>query len=137
MNTPPKPVPDVQPWAMPFWEAARENRLIIQKCPDCDEYVFYPRLMCPHCTSDNLEWVAASGKGTIFSYTVVMNNSPSAFINDMPYVVALIRLDEGVQMLSNIVECDPDQLTCDMPVEVTFEKLNDDFTLPKFRPIQA
>ena len=137
MNSPPKPVPDVQPWAMPFWEAARENRLIIQKCPDCDEYVFYPRLMCPHCTSDNLEWVAASGKGTIFSYTVVMNNSPSAFINDMPYVVALIRLDEGVQMLSNIVECDPDQLTCDMPVEVTFEKLNDDFTLPKFRPIQA
>ena len=137
MDTPQKPVPDVNPWAMPFWEAARENKLIIQKCPDCDKHVFYPRLVCPHCFSKDLKWVEASGKGTIYSYTVVMNNSPSAFINDMPYVVALIKLEEGVQMLSNIVECDIDQLTCDMPVEVTFEKLNDDFTLPKFRPLQA
>ena len=137
MDTPPKPVPDVKPWAMPFWEAARENKLIIQKCPDCDKHVFYPRLMCPHCFSGNLEWVEASGKGTIFSYTVVLSNSPSAFINDMPYVVALIKLDEGVQMLSNIVECDLDQLNCDMPVEVTFEKLNEEFTLPKFRPTKA
>lgn len=137
MDAPQKPVPDVNPWAKPFWEAARENKLIIQKCPDCNQHVFYPRLVCPHCFSENLEWVEASGKGTIYSYTVVTNNSPSAFINDIPYIVALIKLDEGVQMLSNIVECDPDELTCDMPVEVTFEKLNDDFTLPKFRPLQT
>jgi uncharacterized OB-fold protein len=66
-----------------------------------------------------------------------MNNAPSAFINDIPYVVALIRLEEGVQMLSNIVECDPEKVTCDMPVEVIFEKLTEDFTLPKFRPVKA
>jgi hypothetical protein len=93
-------------------------------------------LVCPHCFSENLEWVEASGKGTIYSYTVVMNNSPSAFINDIPYVVALIKLDEGVQMLSNIVDCDFDELKCDMPVEVTFEKLDDEFSLPNFRPVK-
>ena len=137
MDVPQKPVPEVNPWARPFWEAAREEKLIIQKCPDCDQHVFYPRLVCPHCSSKDLEWVEASGKGTIFSYTVVMNNAPSAFIDDIPYVVALIKLEEGVQMLSNIVECDPDKVMCDMPVEVTFEKLNEDFTLPKFRPLQT
>jgi uncharacterized OB-fold protein len=137
MQAPKKPVPEVNPWAKPFWEAAREKKLIIQKCPDCNKHIFYPRLLCPHCFSENLEWVAASGKGTIYSYTVVMNNSPSAFINDVPYVVALIKLNEGVQMLSNIVECDPEEVTCDMPVEVTFEKLNEEFTLPKFRPVKT
>ena len=57
MDIPPKPIPDVNPWAKPFWEAARENKLIIQKCLDCNKHVFYPRLVCPHCFSENLEWV--------------------------------------------------------------------------------
>ena len=136
MDTPKKPVPIVNPWAKPFWDAAREKRLIIQKCRDCGKHVFYPRIACPHCFSDNLDWVDASGRGTIYSFTVVENNAPSAFIGEMPYVVAIIKLKEGVQMLSNIVECDPYELKCDTPVEVTFEKLNDEFTLPKFRPVK-
>ena len=137
MDKPKKPVPVVSPWARPFWEAAREEKLCIQKCKDCDKYVFYPRLVCPHCLSDNLKWVEALGKGTIYSYTVVENNAPSAFVNDMPYVVALVKLEEGVQMLSNIVDCDLGELKCDMPVQVTFEKLDDEFTLPKFKPLKA
>lgn len=137
MDEPNKPAPEVNPWAKPFWEAARENRLIIQKCADCSQHVFYPRMLCPQCFSKNLQWVEASGRGTIYSYTVVMNNSPSVFIKDIPYVVALIKLEEGVQMLSNIVECDSEEVRCDMPVEVTFEKLNEDFTLPKFRPMKS
>ncbi len=135
MDTPKKPVPIVNPWARPFWDAAKEKRLVIQRCKDCDRYIFYPRIACPNCFSDNMEWVEASGKGTIYSFTVVQNNAPSAFIGEMPYVVAIIKLEEGVQMLSNVVECDPDNLHCDMPVEVTFERLTDDFTLPKFRPV--
>jgi uncharacterized OB-fold protein len=131
----PKPVPIVNPWARPFWEAARERRLLIQHCRDCHKHVFYPRVACPHCFSGNLEWVQASGRGTVYSYTVVYANAPSAFIADIPYVVAVIQLAEGVRMLSNIVECDLDALRCDMPVEVTFERLNDEFTLPKFRPV--
>jgi uncharacterized OB-fold protein len=137
MNAPQKPVPEVNPWAKPFWEAAHDEKLMLQKCTDCNKHIFYPRIACPHCFSDNVEWVEASGKGTIFSYTVVENNAPSAFIADMPYVVAIIRLEEGVQMLSNIVDCDFNELRCDMPVEVTFEKLNDEFTLPKFRPVKG
>lgn len=134
MEIPKKPVPIVNPWARPFWEAARERRLIIQKCRDCGKHIFYPRIACPHCFSDEVEWVESSGKGTVYSYTVVENNAPSAFINDMPYVVAIVRLKEGVQMLTNIVGCDPHEVRCDMPVEVTFDKLSDEFTLPKFRP---
>ena len=133
----PKPLPAVAIWARPFWNAARENRLVLQHCNDCGKAIFYPRAFCPHCLSDNLGWQTASGRGTVYSYTVVEANAPSAFIGDIPYVVAVIRLDEGVQMLSNVVGCELSQLRCDMPVEVTFEKLNDEFTLPKFRPTAA
>lgn len=137
MENPEKPVPVVNPWARPFWKAAKEKRLIIQKCKDCEKHIFYPRIACPSCFSDQVDWVEASGKGKVYSFTVVMNNAPSSFIIDMPYVIAIVKLQEGVQMLTNIVGCDPEEVTCDMPVEVTFEKLNDEFTLPKFRPVKA
>ena len=134
-SPPSKPVPVVNTWAQPFWDAARQERLIIQKCNACGEHIFYPRIACPHCSADSLEWVEVSGKGTVYSFTVVEANAPSAFIDDMPFVVAVIRLQEGVQMLSNIIGCDPHTVVCDMPVEVIFEKLNDEFTLPKFKPV--
>lgn len=134
IQIPAKPVPVVQPWAQPFWAAAREHQLLLQHCQDCDKSIHYPRVACPHCASERLDWRAASGRGTIYSYTVVINNAPSAFLADMPYVVAVIELAEGVRMLSNVIDCDPQALRCDMPVEVVFEKLNDEFTLPKFRP---
>jgi uncharacterized OB-fold protein len=129
-----KPAPVINDWARPFWQAAREQRLIVQKCSDCGKHIFYPRIACPHCFSDNVEWVEASGKGTVYSYTVVESNAPSAFVPDMPYVVAVVKLEEGVQMLSNIVGCSPSDVKCDMPVEVVFERLDEEFTLPKFRP---
>jgi uncharacterized OB-fold protein len=136
MQTPSKPIPLVNNWAKPFWDATREGRLIIQKCKDCEKHIFYPRMACPHCFSDNIEWVEASGKGTIYSFTVVESNAPSPFVPDMPFVIAVVILEEGVRMLSNIVECDLDALECDQAVEVTFEKLNDEFILPKFRPTE-
>lgn len=134
MNTSKKPMPVVNPWAKPFWDAAREEKLRIQHCADCKMFVFYPRIVCPHCFSDSLNWADASGRGTVYSFTVVENNAPSFFQEDMPFVVAIIRLEEGVQMMSNIVGCDPYSVACDMPVEVTFERVSDEFTLPKFRP---
>ena len=132
-----KPVPIVNPWARPHWDGAREHRLMIQRCRVCASHVFYPRVACPHCFSDALEWVRASGRGTVYSYTVVCNNAPSPFIGDVPYVVAVIELEEGVRMASNIVDCELAALRCDMPVEVTFERLDDEFTLPKFRPVRG
>lgn len=134
---PPKPRPVVQPWALPFWEAARAHRLVLQTCHDCEKPIHYPRIACPHCGGDDLGWQESAGRGTIYSFTVVQSNAPSAFIGDMPYVVAVIRLAEGVQMLSNIVDCDPAQLQCDQPVEVVFETLDEQFTLPKFRPAKG
>ena len=131
----PKPVPVVNPWAKPFWDAAREEKLVIQHCKDCGTNIFYPRIACPNCFSDNVEWIQASGKGTVYTYTVVENNPPSAFIADLPYVVAVVKLEEGVQMLSNVVMCKPEDVRCDMPVEVVFETLNNEFKLPKFRPV--
>lgn len=132
----PKPEPVVQPWAQPYWDAAREHRFVLQYCNSCARHIHYPRIACPHCSSEDLGWREASGRGTIYSYTVVESNAPSAFIEDIPYVVAVIRLEEGVQMLSNVVDCDPYILRCDQPVEVTFKALNDRFTLPCFVPVR-
>lgn len=130
-----KPIPETNTWTEPFWDATREGKLVIQKCVDCDQKIFYPRLICSSCFSQNIEWIEASGKGTVYTYTVVVNNAPSAFLEDMPYVIAVVRLDEGVQMLSNIVECDPASVHCDMPVKVAFKSINDEYTLPVFKPL--
>lgn len=137
MEKPAKPVPVVNSWTNNFWQAAKEGRLLLQKCNACHQPIFYPRMSCPFCFSDQLDWVEAAGTGSIYSYTVVRNNAPSAFIDDMPFVIAVVRLDEGVQMLSNIVDCDPENIYCEMPVKVTFEKLNEEFTLPKFKPVTS
>ncbi|HEY0941978.1 MAG TPA: Zn-ribbon domain-containing OB-fold protein [Steroidobacter sp.] len=133
---PAKPLPAVHPWSQAFWDGTRRKQLLIQRCCFCKRNVFYPRLYCPHCFAAELEWVPASGRGTVYTYTVVHNNAPSAFAADVPYVVAVIRLDEGVQMLSNLVDCSAEELCCGLPVEVTFEKLDETFTLPKFRPVR-
>ncbi len=128
-----RPEPEVSRVGAPFWEAARNGKLIIQHCRSCNENIFYPRIRCPKCHSDALDWIEASGKGVIYSYSVVQNNAPSGFLADMPYVVAIVRLPEGVQMLTNIVDCDPDSIHCDMPVEVVFRQV-ENFDLPLFRP---
>jgi uncharacterized OB-fold protein len=134
-ETKPRPLPVVHPWARPFWDGTRDGKLLIQRCTECRRHVFYPRVACPHCGAEQLEWVQACGRGTVYSYTVVLSNAPSAFAADVPYVVAVIDLAEGVRMLSNLVQCDPAALRCDLPVEVCFERLNEEFTLPKFRPL--
>ena len=120
-----------------FWEAAREHRLELQFCEGCQRWIHYPRLACPHCGRDEPGWRQASGKGTIYSFTVVHANPPSAFLGDLPYVVAVIHLAEGVRLLSNVVQCDPSTLACEQPVEVVFERLDDQLTLPRFRPVRG
>ncbi len=126
----PLPVPDGD--TKPFWDAAKEHRLMIQRCQDCQRTIFYPRSVCPHCMSDRIDWIQASGRGTIYSYTVV-HRSPSAFKEDVPYVVALIDLAEGVRMMSNVVECAPADVRIGAAVEVVFDDVTPEITLPKFR----
>ena len=129
-----KPIPPINIWSEPYWKAAREGKLLIQQCEKCGRHIFYPRLACPFCFSDHVKWVEVTGKGTVYSFSVVENNAPSAFIGDMPFVIAIVRLEEGVQLMTNIVGCDPKEVRCEMPIEVVFEKLNDEITLPKFKP---
>ena len=129
-----KPTPPIAPWTRPYWDAANEHRLLLQYCPQCDKHIFYPRRVCPICFGEDVEWVEASGRGRVYAYTVVRNNAPSAFLEEMPFVISVVHLEEGVSMMTNIVGCDPDSVYSGMPVEVTFEALTDAITLPKFRP---
>jgi uncharacterized OB-fold protein len=129
-----KPIPPVEPWTAPFWEGTRAGKLLIQHCQACARNIFYPRLYCPFCLSDQLDWIEGSGRGIIYTFSVVENNAPSAFAPDMPYVIAIVRLEEGVQMMTNIVGCDPAQVRCDLPVRVVFERLDERISLPKFTP---
>lgn len=132
-----KPVPPIDPWTEPYWTAARAQKLLIQRCTACGTYIFYPRRSCPFCLADEVAWVEASGRARIVTFSIVQNNAPSAFVADMPFVIAIVRLEEGVQMMTNIVDCDLDALHCEMPVTVTFEKLSDAVTLPQFKPLAA
>lgn len=134
METTQKPTPPMTAWSEPYWKAARAGKLMIQKCAECGRNIFYPRLACPFCSSDRLSWIQSSGRGTVYTFSVVQNNAPSAFVADLPFVIAIVRLEEGVQMMTNIVGCEPNEVRCEMPVEVVFEKLTDEITLPKFKP---
>lgn len=128
------PAPPMTPWSAPYWDAARQGRLIIQRCNSCGQHVFYPRQVCPFCFENALDWVEASGRGEVYTFSVVLNNAPSAFVDQMPYVIAVVLLEEGVRLMSNIVDCDPDQVHCGMAVEVAFRAISDNVTLPVFRP---
>lgn len=129
-----KPLPLIDHDTRYFWEQCKQNKLMIQQCKDCKRHIFYPRNICPHCMSDEIEWVESSGKGKVYSYTVAHRAGGPGFQDDVPYIIALIELDEGVRMMSTIVNCERSELACDMPVEVVFEVITDDVTYPKFKP---
>ena len=126
----PRPVPDGD--TRPYWEGVARGELLIQRCAACDRYVFYPRSLCPHCGAAGPEWVAAAGDGTIYSYTVV-HQAYGPFAEQVPYVVGLVELREGVRLLARIVGGPPDAMRIGAPVRVTFERVADDLTLPYFR----
>jgi uncharacterized OB-fold protein len=126
----PLPVPDGD--TKPYWDAAKQHRLVIQRCDACDHAIFYPRSICPECMSDRISWIEASGSGTIYSYTVV-HRAPAQFADDAPYVVALIDLTEGVRLMSNVVGSPPADVHIGARVSVVFDDVTPDVTLPKFR----
>ena len=127
-----RPIAEPDNITEPWWDATKEDRLLVQRCTSCSHYQHYPRSVCTKCASTNLEYVSSEGRGEIYSYTVVHRSPIPAF--EPPYVVALIRLAEGPVLLSNIVGIEPDEVRCDMPVEVTWEPLPDGRKLPTFQP---
>ncbi|MCW5612725.1 MAG: Zn-ribbon domain-containing OB-fold protein [Rubrivivax sp.] len=127
-----KPLPVVDPESAPYWAALKERRLILKRCLDCGRHHFYPRALCPHCHSDALEWSDARGTGSIYSYTVARRPAGPAFKADVPYVVAVVELDEGARMMTHIVTDDVESVRIGQRVAVAFEAVTDEITLPKF-----
>lgn len=128
-----KPLPIVDPDTEPFWHAAREHKLLVKRCAECGQAHFYPRELCPHCHSDAVSWLEAKGSGEIYSFTVARRGAGPAFQSDAPYVVAVVQLDEGCRMMTNIVGTPPDEVRIGQRVEVSYEEVTADITLPKFR----
>jgi uncharacterized OB-fold protein len=127
-----KPLPKPSPTSRPFWDAARQHQLKLQRCGGCRSYIYYPRPRCPKCFSDQLSWEPVSGRGTLYSYTTVYRASTRSFA-DAPYVLAIVQLDEGPRMTTNMV-APPDQLKVGMPVTVFFDDVTPNHTLVKFKP---
>jgi uncharacterized protein len=126
------------PETRPFWEAARRHELSLQRCRECDRYIFYPRAACPHCLAGDLEWRRVSGRGTLHTFTVV-HRGQKGFPLGPPYVIAVVELAEGPRLMTNLVgiEPDPAKIRIGLPVEVVFEDVTADVSLPRFRPAAA
>lgn len=131
------PIPQpLTPEARPYWDGLKEGKLMLPKCGDCGHTFFYPRVLCPRCQSRNIGWVRASGKGKLHTFGIGYQSFNKAFKLPTPYVLAMVELDEGPRMMSNLVNvvADPKTVKCEMPVEVVFHKLTDEITIPLFQP---
>ena len=129
-----KPLPRIDEESRGYWEALARHELYFQRCRDCGTKRFYPRALCPACLSSATEWVRATGRGTVYSFTVTYQNQAPGFREELPYVLAIVELDEGVRMMTNVVGCAPDAVRIGMAVEVVFEDVTAEITLAKFRP---
>ena len=132
---PKRSIPEATPETQEFWDGAKRGELRIQRCRACGRAYFFPRPFCPHCSSHDVEWFTASGRGTLHTY--VINHRPAHGFQDwVPYVIAIVQLEEGPRMMTNIIDVEPtpEALPIDLPLEVTWEQQNDDITLPMFRP---
>lgn len=130
-----KPLPDITPESRPYWEGCHRHELLLQRCGACGALQHYPRGVCATCWSADLEWQRSSGRGTVWTFTVVHRSQAPGFKDALPYVLAYVELEEGVQMLTNLVECDPARVTIGMPVEVRFEDVTREVSIPHFRPV--
>ncbi len=135
-----KPLPTPSAVSQPFWDATKEHRLMFQRCRLCGTRVFYPRDICPgpQCFGvGTLEWEESTGKGRVYSYTISYQPNHPAFADDVPYVIAIIELDEGWRMVSNLINIDPKEVQVGMKVQVVWDDVTPEFTLPKFQPQPA
>ena len=136
-DTAKKPAPRPSPESLPYWSAAREHRLEIQRCDACGQFWFPPSQSCPHCLASNFTWTPVSGRGKVFSFVTYHRVYHPAFAKEVPYVVALVELEEGPRLLTSIVGVPPEQVACDMSVQVTFDDYDEGVAVPKFTPLRA
>lgn len=136
-----KPLPTITSEARPFWEGAAKQQLLMQCCLDCSAYIWTPRPSCFECGSENIQWQELSGRGEVYSFTVIRQvvgrAASQAFEKDIPYVIAWIDLDEGPRMITNVIGCPDENVTLGMKVSVVFEQQSADIWLPKFMPVSS
>ena len=130
----PLPRPLIAKLTKPFWAGTKRHELLIPRCTWCNRFFWYPREECPYCQDRNWEWQSSTGKAGLYTFTVVRQPQNEAFLDDVPYIYAMVQLDEGVRMISNVVGCLVGEVKVDMPLEVTFEDVTPDYTLFKFKP---
>jgi uncharacterized OB-fold protein len=132
-----KPLPRVDEESRGYWEAIVRHELYFQRCRSCGTKRFPPRAVCPVDLSSDTEWVRASGKATVYSFTVTHQNQAPGFGESLPYVLAVVELDEGPRMMTNVVGCAPDEVRIGMRVEVEFDDVTPEVTLAKFKPARG
>ena len=128
-----RPVPQPTEWSQPFWDACARGELVVQRCTACQSLRHYPQPRCPACRSDAFDWAPLSGRGEIYSYTVAHRAFHPAWAEHVPYVLATIELDEGVRMLCDLLDVDPEQVEIGQRVEAYFEELPGQGVMPRFR----
>ena len=128
------PLPEPTPTTKPFWDAAHKHVLSIQRCQGCGVHIFYPRPACPECGSVELEWKEVSGRGTLYSFTIARRPTARDFADKVPYAIAIVELEEGPHIATNVVGCDPETLRIGQPLEAVFEDVSDEISLVHFRP---
>ncbi|HVN64442.1 MAG TPA: Zn-ribbon domain-containing OB-fold protein [Candidatus Binataceae bacterium] len=129
-----KPLPHIDEENRPWWEALKRHELYVQKCRECGDVRCYPRAQCTQCLSSRTEWVRCTGRGKVYTFTATYQNQAPGFRESLPYVMAYVELDEGVKMLTNLVDCRPEEVKIGMPVEVVYEDVTPEVTLANFRP---
>lgn len=129
-----KLLPRINEMSRPYWEGAKRHELLLQKCQECGHYRYPPGETCPSCLSDKLEWVKVSGRGSVYTWTVFHQAYHPAYKDDIPYAVVVVELEEGPRMITNLVNCRIEDIKVGMPVEVAFDDVTEEVSLPKFRP---
>jgi uncharacterized OB-fold protein len=128
-----RPLPRPDAVSQPFWEAASRGELVIQECPSCGHRQFYPRALCTACGATP-GWLVCSGRGVVHTFTVIRQNHARPFRDELPYVVAIVELDEGVRMMGNVTGCPVEDVHIGLPVEVYFEPAAERIGVPFWRP---
>jgi uncharacterized protein len=135
MAVPTIPLPLPTPESVPFYEAARRGELRFQRCRRCGRFRHYPRPICPSCLSPELSWERSSGRGVVYTWTIVRGPTLPAFEAKLPYNVVDVLLEEGVHFVSEVLDCPPEAIHAGLPVEAAFVPVSDEITLVKFRPL--
>ncbi|MFG5778184.1 Zn-ribbon domain-containing OB-fold protein [Comamonas sp. J-3] len=128
-----RPLPQPTDITAAYWQAAQQEKLLLQHCQQCQNWQFFPRAFCCHCGSEDLSWQASAGKGKIYTFTINRRATHAFFKERLPYAVAMVELEEGPCMMANIIDSDLSRIAIGAKVQVCFERASDEITLPQFR----